>query len=66
MREKFRKLAVNGKIPSGSYTIDPAECVYDLRLMISTHLDLLDGNSSDRVKAPYKARLERLYKQLNK
>jgi len=64
MREQFRELFKAGKIPSGVYTINNAESIYDLPLMIKTHLDLLDGGASDRVKRPYKLRLEKLIKQL--
>jgi hypothetical protein len=66
MREKFRQLYKEDKIPSGVFKINGAECVYDIQLMIKTHLDMLDGSSSDQVKRPYKLRLEKLYKQLNK
>ena len=66
MREQFRELFKVNKIPSGVYSIQDAEVVYDLQLMIRTHLELLDGKASNRVKRPYKLRLEKLYKQLNK
>ena len=66
MRDKFRELyRVNG-IPSGVYTISDGESVLDLPNMIGSHLAILDGDSDERIKRPYRLRLERLYKQLNK
>ena len=64
MREDFRKLYVAGLIPSGVHSLSDSESVYDLPVMIKTHLDMLDGGASDRVKRPYRLRLENLLKQI--
>ena len=66
MRDRFRELYSAGKICGGIFTIGQSEVVLDLPLMISTHLDILDGDSSDRVKRPYRLRLEKILKQLDK
>ena len=64
MRDRFRQMYTEGLIPKGVYRLSTAEAVYDLPNMIKTHLDLLDGDASDRVKRPYRLRLENLLKQL--
>ena len=66
MRDKFRELYKQGKIPTGVMSLGQAESVYDVRVMIGTHLDMLDGPASDKVKRPYKLRLEKLLIKLDK
>ncbi len=64
MREEFRELFKAKRIPSGAFKFRSGESVLDLTIMIRTHLDLLDGTASDRVKRPYKLRLEELLERL--
>ena len=64
IRNVFIELHESGKIPKGVFKINQAEAVYDIRLMIKTHLEVLKGSGSDEVKHPYKQRLINLIEKL--
>jgi hypothetical protein len=65
LKNAFIELHEEGKIPTGSYVIN-AETFSDIRLTIKTHLNVLKGCSSSRIKRPYRLRLEKLLKQLTR